>query len=66
MKYLEKIVLALDLGEMTDTTLNRAVDLAKTFDSTLLPVHAIEYVPYYPYEFGISKVYEEMTVKIIQ
>lgn len=64
MKLLERILLAVDFGDLTDVTLDQAVHLARRFDAEIIPIHAIEFVPYYAYEESISTIRKELEERL--
>ena len=65
MKLLERILLAVDFGELMDVTLDQAAHLATHFDAEVILLHAIEFVPYYAYEESISMVRRELETRML-
>jgi nucleotide-binding universal stress UspA family protein len=68
MHGLDKILVALDFGSTTESTVRHAGQLARSFASEVILVHAVEYVPYYPFypysDKGMSEIFEHCEAEL--
>ena len=68
MNGLDKILVALDFGKSTESTVRHAAQLARAFSAELILLHAVEYVPYHPFypysDKGMTEIFEQCETEL--
>ena len=60
MSYIEKILVGLDFNGPVKAILSRASCMAKRFDAELIPLHAVEYMPFFPTLEPLRQIYDDL------